>query len=97
MKPLKSGLGSFAKFIELVEKTIDFEALEEGNYRIKAEFDPTLAELKETLDEVKDKINRVNEKETERLGMTAKTLTFENNPVHGFFFRLVKSVEVIMN
>ncbi len=57
--PLAECLPKLKKFEKLCEKTLDDEALVEGEYRVRPSFDETLTELKGKIDAVKKNINQV--------------------------------------
>lgn len=83
---------SLAKLQEMVETTVDLEALDRHEFIIKPEFDESLRVIKKKL----DKLKRDMEAEHRRVGNdlnqdTEKKLFLENHRVHGWCFRLTRA------
>ena len=95
--PLGSCLPKLKKFEQLCEKTLDDDALCEGEYRVRASFDETLTELKEKIDSVKKKISQTGKKEAQRLGVEFdKVLKLESSAQHGYYFRVTLKDERLL-
>ena len=89
---LVSYSNSLAKLQEMVETTVDLEALDNHEFIIKPEFDESLRIIRKKL----DKLRRDMDKEHERVGSdlgqdTEKKLFLENHRVHGWCFRLTRA------
>lgn len=89
LRELSNFLGKLA---EMVETTIDLDALDRHEFIIKPEFDDRLRIIKTKLDKVKDAM----EKEHRRAGRDLnqeldKKLYLENHRVHGYCFRLTRN------
>lgn len=85
--------GLLDKFRELVEATIDLEAIDRHEFLIRATYDSALEELKEKMDEaqgeMEPELNRVSrELDT---GKAKGGVKLENRPPYGYHFRLAKS------
>ena len=100
-KPILSTLAAWLpkteKFIKLVEKTIDFDAISEGVFLVKADIDEDLAEYKGQLDKIKDRIKKDSSKDASSLGYDQKSLKLENNSQLGYYYRdgLISQVDLI--
>ncbi|KAF2821691.1 DNA mismatch repair protein MSH2 [Ophiobolus disseminans] len=83
---------AFAGLQDMVETTVDLEALESHEFIIKPEFDEALKTIRKRL----DKLKRDMESEHMRVGSdlnqdTEKKLFLENHKVHGWCFRLTRN------
>jgi DNA mismatch repair protein MSH2 len=84
---------SLGKLQEMVETTVDLDAIDNHEYIIKPDFDDGLKVIKKKLDKAKYEI----EVEHRRVGKdlnqdTEKKLMLENHRVHGWCFRLTRGV-----
>ena len=89
---IRSFAGSFAKLQEMVETTVDLDAMDNHEYKIKSEFDDSLRIIRKKLDTLRYNM----EKEHHRVGQdlnqdTEKKLFLENHKVHGWCFRLTRA------
>ncbi|KXL44905.1 hypothetical protein M433DRAFT_67107 [Acidomyces richmondensis BFW] len=83
---------SFGKLQEMVETTVDLEAMDNHEFVIKSEFDDSLRIIRKKL----DKLRYEMEKEHQRVGHDLnqdieKKLFLENHKVHGWCFRLTRT------
>ena len=83
---------SLAKLQEMVETTVDLDALDHHEFIIKPEFDESLRTIRKRLDKLKHDM----EVEHRRVGNdlnqdTEKKLFLENHRVHGWCFRLTRA------
>ncbi|KAF2730877.1 DNA mismatch repair protein [Polyplosphaeria fusca] len=83
---------SFAKLQEMVETTVDLDALDNHEFIIKPEFDDGLRTIRKRL----DKLRREMDVEHSNVGSdldqdTEKKLFLENHRVHGWCFRLTRN------
>jgi DNA mismatch repair protein MSH2 len=83
---------SCAKLQEMVETTVDLEALDNHEFIIKPEFDESLKTIRKRL----DKLRRDMDSEHSKVGRdldqdTEKKLFMENHRVHGWCFRLTRN------
>lgn len=81
-----------AKLQEMVETTVDLDALDHHEFIIKPEFDDNLRTIRSRL----DKLKRDMETEHKSVGLdlnqeTDKKLFLENHRVHGWCFRLTRT------
>lgn len=83
---------SLAKLQEMVETTVDLEALDHHEYIIKPEFDDSLRIIKKRLDKLKYDMDVEHRKVGKELNQdTEKKLFLENHRVHGWCFRLTRA------
>jgi len=97
IKGIQDAVNDFAKFLELVETTIDLDEVENNEYRIKAEFDEGLEECKASMDEVLEKLPQTLNKAASDLCLDAgKTIKLESNSQHGYYFRVTLKEEKVL-
>ena len=83
---------SLAKLQEMVETTVDLDALDRHEFIIKPEFDESLKIIRKRLDKLKHDMNVHHTKIGHDLGQdTEKKLFLENHRVHGWCFRLTRT------
>ncbi|KAF8755593.1 DNA mismatch repair [Rhizoctonia solani] len=83
---------SLSKYTEMVEQTIDLKELDRHNYVIKPDYDQNLKRLALKLSEVRDGLDEEHQDVGQDLGLELdKKLHLENNPSHGYCFRLSKT------
>lgn len=83
---------SLSKLQEMVETTIDLDALERHEFIIKPEFDESLRILRKRLDKVKQAIDGEHRDVSTDLNQEiGKKLFLENHRVHGWCFRLTRT------
>ena len=83
---------SFAKLQEMVETTVDLEALDNHEFIIKSEFDENLGTIRKRLDRLRREMNEEHMSVGRDLNQdTEKKLFLENHRVHGWCFRLTRN------
>ncbi|MCJ1475187.1 MutS-like protein [Lambiella insularis] len=83
---------SLAKLQEMVETTVDLDALDRHEFIIKPEFDDGLRIIREKLDKLSYDMEVEHRKVGKDLGQdTDKKLFLENHRVHGWCFRLTRT------
>ncbi|KAL8985311.1 MAG: hypothetical protein Q9205_000960 [Flavoplaca limonia] len=83
---------SLAKLQEMVETTVDLDALDHHEFIIKPEFDESLRVIKKRLDKLKYDMEVEHRKVGQELNQdTEKKLFLENHRVHGWCFRLTRA------
>lgn len=83
---------SLAKLQEMVETTVDLEALDHHEFIIKPEFDESLRTIRKRLDKLKYDMEVEHRKVGKDLNQdTEKKLFLENHRVHGWCFRLTRA------
>ncbi|EMR08358.1 hypothetical protein PNEG_03198 [Pneumocystis murina B123] len=83
---------TFKKYIELVETTIDFEAMNNHEWVVKSEFDESLCRFSDELNELKNKIQEEYIRVSEDLEQdTLKKLKLEQSEIYGWCLRLTRS------
>lgn len=83
---------SFARLQEMVETTVDLEALDNHEFIIKPEFDESLRSIRKRLDKLKNQMESHHYQVGRDLNQdTEKKLFLENHRVHGWCFRLTRN------
>ncbi|KAL8761682.1 MAG: hypothetical protein Q9184_002217 [Pyrenodesmia sp. 2 TL-2023] len=83
---------SLAKLQEMVETTVDLDALDHHEFIIKPEFDESLRIIRKKLDKLKYDMEVEHRKVGNELNQdTEKKLFLENHRVHGWCFRLTRN------
>lgn len=83
---------SLAKLQEMVETTVDLEALDHHEFIIKPEFDESLRIIRKKLDKLKYNMNVEHTRVSKDLNQEVdKKLFMENHRVHGWCFRLTRT------
>ena len=83
---------SLAKLQEMVETTVDLQALDNHEFIIKPEFDDGLRIIKKKLDKLKHEMDQVHRDASMDLGQEMdKKLFLENHKVHGWCMRLTRT------
>lgn len=90
---------SLAKLQEMVETTVDLDALDHHEFIIKPEFDDGLRIIKKKLDKLKHEMDQEHLSASRDLGQEIdKKLFLENHKVHGWCMRLTRTeASVIRN
>ncbi|KAL8820690.1 MAG: hypothetical protein Q9223_001146 [Gallowayella weberi] len=83
---------SLVKLQEMVETTVDLDAIDHHEYIIKPEFDESLEIIRKRLDKLKYEMEVEHRKVGKDLDQdTEKKLFLENHRVHGWCFRLTRT------
>lgn len=83
---------SLAKLQEMVETTVDLDALDHHEFIIKPEFDESLRIIRKKLDKLKQDMDIEHKEVGSDLNQdTDKKLFLENHRVHGWCFRLTRT------
>ncbi|PGH36045.1 DNA mismatch repair protein msh-2 [[Emmonsia] crescens] len=83
---------SFSKLAEMVETTVDLDALDNHEFIIKPEFDDSLRIIRKKLDKLKHDMDAEHKMVGRDLNQdTDKKLFLENHRVHGWCFRLTRN------
>ena len=91
-KKLNQYSNSLAKLQEMVETTVDLDALDNHEFIIKPEFDESLRIIRKKLDKLKRDMEIEHQRVGDNLGQdTEKKLFLENHRVHGWCFRLTRT------
>ncbi|KAM5438530.1 MSH2 protein [Microsporum ferrugineum] len=89
LRKLSKDLGKLA---EMVETTVDLEALDNHEFIIKPEFDDSLRIIRKKLDKLRNDMDSEHRRVGRDLGQdTEKKLFLENHRVHGWCFRLTRN------
>ncbi|KAK2873725.1 MutS-like protein [Arthroderma sp. PD_2] len=89
LRKLSNDLGKLA---EMVETTVDLDALDNHEFIIKPEFDDSLRIIRKKLDKLKYDMDSEHKKVGKDLGQDIeKKLFLENHRVHGWCFRLTRN------
>ena len=83
---------SLAKLAEMVETTVDLDALDHHEFIIKPEFDDSLRIIRQKLDKLKHDMDVEHRRASKDLNQEIdKKLFLENHRVHGYCFRLTRN------
>jgi DNA mismatch repair protein MSH2 len=83
---------AFAGLQNMVETTVDLEALDNHEFIIKPEFDEALRTIRKRLDKLKREMESEHMRAGDDLNQdTEKKLFLENHKVHGWCFRLTRN------
>ena len=89
--PLRDLSNSLGKLQDLVETTVDLDALDRHEFLIKPEFDDSLKILRNKLDKLDRAMDQEFHESARDLGQEAKKKIFlENHKVHGWCMRLTR-------
>ncbi|KAF2659509.1 DNA mismatch repair protein [Lophiostoma macrostomum CBS 122681] len=89
---LREYSNSCAKLQEMVETTVDLDALDNHEFIIKPEFDESLRSIRKRLDKLRRDMDVEHSKVGRDLNQdTEKKLFLENHKVHGWCFRLTRN------
>lgn len=92
VQPISEIIIDLEKYSDMVEQTIDLEAVDDNEYLIKAEFDKELLKLKQDMKIILEKINNESERVADDLGLELnKKLKLENNSLYGYHFRIPRA------
>lgn len=90
--PLVDLSNKLGKLAEMVETTVDLDALDRHEFIIKPEFDDTLRQIRERLDKLKHSMDVEHRRVSKDLNQEMeKKLFLENHRVHGYCFRLTRT------
>lgn len=89
---IKDAYSNLEKLQELIETTVDLNALDNHEFVIKPDYDERLQEIRGRLDELKKLMSDEHIRAGEDLGMDPeKKLKLENHNIHGWSFRLTRT------
>ena len=87
--PMKSLTEQFSPFVQMIEETIDFDALSRNEYCLRADFDHELQELSKQKSAVLDAMEPEFRRVCQALKLEAgKKCKLERNSIYGHFFRI---------
>ncbi|XP_052894948.1 DNA mismatch repair protein spellchecker 1 isoform X2 [Anopheles moucheti] len=96
-KPIKDSLADLKLFKAMVEQIIDLEAVEQGEYLVKADFDSQLQERKQEMDEIHSKMKRHLSAVAKDIGLEAgSSIKLDFVSQHGFHFRITLKDETLI-
>ena len=77
----------------MVQDTLDLDELQNHNFVVKPEYDEVLEELAEKLKTIRDGLDAEHKRVGNDLGLELdKKLHLENSQVHGYCFRISKTI-----
>ncbi|KAK0265335.1 MSH2 protein [Friedmanniomyces endolithicus] len=89
---LRAYSDSLVKLQEMVETTVDLEALDNHEFVIKSEFDDGLRIIRKKLDKIRYQMEQEHREVADDLNQDPeKKLFLENHKVHGWCFRLTRT------
>ena len=90
-KKLNTYSNSLARLQEMVETTVDLDALDNHEFIIKPEFDDSLRIIRKKLDKLKRDMESEHKSVGDDLNQDNKKLFLENHRVHGWCLRLTRT------
>ncbi|KAI9092089.1 muts domain V-domain-containing protein [Phlyctochytrium arcticum] len=94
---LEEHTAHLAKLQELVETTIDLDAVEHHEFQIKADYDPELQQMKEKMLEISAQFEPEAIRVANDLGLEyEKKLKFEKNAQYGYIMRLTRKDATVL-
>ncbi len=89
LTPMKSLTEQLSPFVQMIEETIDFDALNRNEYCLRADFDPELQEISKQKSGVLDAMEPEFRRVCLALKLEAgKKCKLERNSIYGHFFRI---------
>ena len=89
---LRGFSGSLAKLAEMVETTVDLDALDRHEFIIKPEFHDSLRIIRKKLEKIRRDMNHEHSRASDDLNQEVdKKLFLENHRTHGWCFRLTRN------
>ncbi|RKO91193.1 DNA mismatch repair protein muts, partial [Blyttiomyces helicus] len=89
---LKEYIENLAKFRDLVESTIDLDAIENNQFMVKPDFDESLLHARQKMDEIFAQMEPEAERVADSLGLQyGQKLKFENSPQYGYHMRVTRA------
>jgi DNA mismatch repair protein MSH2 len=89
LAPMRSLTEQLSPFVQMIEETIDFDALNRNEYCLRADFDPELQEISKQKSAVLDAIDPEFRRVCQALKLEAgKKCKLERNSIYGYFFRV---------
>jgi DNA mismatch repair protein MSH2 len=83
---------NLAKLQELVETTVDLDAIDNHEFVIRPEFNEDLMNIRARIDDLKDQMDQEHKRASRDLDQERdKKLFLENHKVHGWCFRLTRT------
>jgi DNA mismatch repair protein MSH2 len=83
---------SLAKLLEMVETTVDLQAMENHEFKIKPEFDDGLRIIQQRMEKLRHEMDVEHRSASKDLGQDIdKKLFLENHKVHGWCMRLTRA------
>ena len=81
---------------ELIETTLDFEAVSQSNYLVNPSFDDELKVLHAQLEKVKGNIDGSLNKISRYIGLDKKNIKLEHSSLHGYCYRVTMKDEKVL-
>ncbi|KAG2175155.1 hypothetical protein INT44_007643 [Umbelopsis vinacea] len=89
---LKEHATSLEKLQEMIETTIDLEAVADHEFIIKADFDEDLLELRQQVNDARARMDKEHLKLADKLNLDAdKKLKLEKHNIYGYCFRISRA------
>ncbi|KAJ8723319.1 hypothetical protein PYW08_003231 [Mythimna loreyi] len=93
-EPISELNEDLGKFLQMIETTVDMDAVDRGDFLVKPSFDEQLQSLSEQLEKMQSSAEKELNKAARDLGLEAgKTIKLDSNPQNGFFFRVTLKEE----
>ncbi|CAB3254772.1 unnamed protein product [Arctia plantaginis] len=93
-EPISELNEDLGKFLQMIETTMDMDAVDRGDFLVKPSFDEQLQNLSKELEQLQSSAEKELNKAARDLGLDAgKTIKLESNPQNGFYFRVTLKEE----
>ncbi|XP_026318795.1 DNA mismatch repair protein Msh2 isoform X2 [Hyposmocoma kahamanoa] len=88
-EPISELNEDLSKFQQMIETTVDMDAVDRGDFLVKPSFDEQLQNLREQLEELQNSAEKELKKAARDLNLEpGKSIKMESNPATGFHFRV---------
>lgn len=89
LQPMRQLMEHLSPFVQMIEETIDFEALNRNEYCLRADFDPELQDISKQKAAILDAMEPEFRRVCSALKLEAhKKCKLERNATYGYFFRI---------
>ncbi|XP_068633954.1 DNA mismatch repair protein Msh2 [Battus philenor] len=96
-EPISELHGDLDKFQQMIETTVDMEAVKIGEFLVKPSFDDQLQSLRDELEKIQSMATKELNVVTKNLNLEAgKSIKLESNPQNGFYFRITNKEEQLI-
>ncbi|XP_050300026.1 DNA mismatch repair protein Msh2 [Anthonomus grandis grandis] len=94
INPLGEFITDMEKYQSMIETMLDLNLVDRHEFLIKSNVNPEINELAKSKNAIEEKMQKLLKKAANDLGLEeGKSIKLENNPQHGYFFRITKKEE----
>ncbi|XP_011294478.1 DNA mismatch repair protein spellchecker 1 [Musca domestica] len=95
-EPMQNFLEDLSGLKQMVEQVMDFDAIENGEYLVKASFDSDLLDMKERMDHLLEKMERCQDKANRDLDLDKNSVKLVNVPNVGYTLRITLKDDTVL-